>query len=464
MDQASRLDEQYPAALRDEFFIPTFGSMDLATANDSNRDDPVYYLCGNSLGCMPKNTREAVNKELDAWAARGVESHFRHPGEFEGCTSWVDIDLPVVPLLAPVVGAKETEVSVMGSLTANLNGLLVSFYRPTKNRFKILFEKSAFPSDYYAFFNQCKLHGLDPEDTLIQLSPRSGETYLRTQDILDAISENKDSLALVCLPGVQYYSGQLFDIAKITKFAHSFPGIVVGWDLAHAAGNVPLKLHEWGVDFACWCSYKYLNSGPGAMAGIFVHEKYGTNEENSYIPRLAGWWGNNRERRFQMKEHFEPIAGALGFRQSNPSVIDVVSIRSSLELFQRAGGMEKIRERSLKLTSYLSKLLQSSKFYRKKVPSELNADLGFTIITPVDDESSRGAQLSLLFFPHSDDSAKDTMERIFTYINDRGVIADERRPDVIRVAPAPLYNTFSDVYKFVELLNEALQKLANMQK
>lgn len=409
---------------------------------------------------MPRSTREAVNKELDAWSDRAVESHFRHRGESQGLTSWVDIDLPLSKLLPAVVGALESEVAVMGSLTANLNALLVAFYRPTARKFKIICEKGAFPSDFYAFLNQCGIHGLDPDEALVRLEPRAGETYLRTDDIIRAISDNSDQLALVCLPGIQYYTGQLFDMQKITLYAHQFEGVVVGWDLAHAVGNVPMQLHDWGVDFACWCSYKYLNAGPGAIAGIFVHEKHAqvaSHNHKDYMPRLAGWWGNNRERRFQMKEVFEPIAGALGFRQSNPSVIDVVALRSSLEVIQDFGGIEALRERSLLLTGYLLKLLQGSPFYHAP-GSEEGSKPGFKIITPLD-ETERGAQLSLYFFPHHDDPKLDTMESVFTYLNERGVIADERRPDVIRIAPAPLYNTFQDVFRTVDLLNKALQQM-----
>lgn len=453
MEEAKQLDEKFPESLRNEFNIPTLKSMGLA-ADDKNADDEVDYLCGNSLGLMPKNTRGAINAELDAWSERGVESHFRHPGEKDGLTSWVDIDLPSLPLLAPIVGAELGEVAVMNSLTSNLNSLCVAFYKPKGLRNKILFEKSAFPSDYFALYNQCKLHGLNPSDSLIQLEPRANETHLRTEDILKTIADNKDTLAMVCLSGIQYYTGQFFDIEKITKFAHQFPEIVVGWDLAHAVGNVVLRLHDWGVDFACWCSYKYLNAGPGGIGGLFVHSSH---TQDSSRPRLAGWWGNNASQRFKMKEKFDPIPGALGFRQSNPSVIDVVSLKSSLELFAKFGGIGKVRERSLKLTHYLLKLLKDSPYYYESIQTDKK---GFTIITPVENDEDHGAQLSLLFFPHyANNPEGDTMEQVFKYINSRGVIADERRPSVIRIAPAPLYNTFQDVFHAVALLEEALGTL-----
>lgn len=434
MEEALRLESQFPAKMRGRFHMPTFASMGLA---QDNRE--LTYLCGNSLGLMPRATRQAVDRELDAWAARGVEGHFNHPfgADAGDATNWVDIDLPVVPLLSPIVGAQEGEVAVMNSLTANLNALLVAFYKPQGGRNKILFEKGAFPSDFYAFHEQCRVHGVDPAEALVQLEPRIGEYHLRTEDILAAIDRYSSELALVCLPGIQYYTGQILDIAVITQHAHVH-GITVGWDLAHAVGNVPLELHDWGVDFACWCSYKYLNSGPGAIGGAFVHARYSA----STIPRLAGWWGNNRERRFAMLEKFEPIAGALGFRQSNPSVIDVVCLHTSLKLFEEFGGMSQVRQRSLELTSFLLRLLKQSPFYRQQ-PS----DSGFTIITP-QQEALHGAQLSLLFY--------SDMNKIFQRCRSKGLIADERRPNVIRLAPAPLYNTFQEVAQAAQILNDAL--------
>lgn len=451
MELAVQLDGKYGETLRGEFCVPTMRSMGLES---DDLDQEVMYLCGNSLGLMPRKTRSAVTKELDAWSMRGVEAHFRHPGVAEDCTSWVDVDLPVLPLLEPIVGAQTGEVAVMNSLTANLNSLLVAFYRPEGKRAKILFEKAAFPSDYYAFYAQCELHGLDPTETLIQVEPRDGETSIKTQDVLDTIERYKDELALVCLPGIQYYSGQLFEMEAITKFAHQYPGIVVGWDLAHAVGNVELQLHDWGVDFACWCSYKYLNAGPGAIGGLFVHSKHAGSSEK-YLPRLSGWWGNNAARRFQMLEKWEPIPGALGFRQSNPSVLDVVALRSSLELFAKYGGMSKIRARSLKLTGYLLKSLKQSPFY-----TDDHSKIGFNVITPVDRDSDHGSQLSLRFYPLD----SDTMEQVSSYANKRGLIGDERRPNVMRLAPAPLYNTFQDVFGAVQLLNEALTAITKRKR
>lgn len=446
----SELDKEFPSHTN-LFSIPTLRSLGI-----SDDDTHCTYMCGNSLGLMPKAVREALNRELDAWKMRGVESHFNHPFKAEGATDWVDIDLPLLPILAPVVGAKQNEVAVMGSLTTNLNSLLVSFYKPQNSRTKILFEKHAFPSDYYAFLNIVKLHGFD-ESHLIQLSVKPGETYLQTQDILDAVTEHELELALVCFSGVQYYTGQLFDIAQITSHAQKVSSgkITVGWDLAHAVGNVPLSLHDWGVDFATWCSYKYLNSGPGAVSAIFVHEKYTKDlSPENFSPRLAGWWGNNSETRFQMLERFDPIQLALSYRQLNPSVLDVVLLKESLMLIERAGGMSELRQKSVQLTQFLQDLLQKSRFYVSTPgPRPL-----FQILTPLD-PSARGCQLSLLFHPHHDNAAENVMELVHAYLHLKGVICDERRPDVIRIAPTPLYNTFQDVAVTVGHLNDALEEV-----
>lgn len=460
------LDIKYPCKSRQEFNIPTFKSLAIPNVPKTKTDmSPANYLCGNSLGLMPKVTRDNINKELDAWAERGVESHFRHP--WNNGTPWVDIDLPVTPLLAPIVGAELDEVAIMNSLTVNLNNLLVAFYKPTKQRYKILFESGAFPSDCYAFINQCKNHCIDPNDGLIMMKPREGEYTLRNEDILRTIEENNESLALVCFPGIQYYTGQLFDIENITKFVvNNYPEISIGWDLAHAVGNVELKLHDWQVDFAVWCSYKYLNSGPGGIGGIFVHNKHGKKSDSSYLNRHAGWWGNNRDERFMMKETFNPIPGALGFRQSNPSVLDVVALKSSLEIFKKYGGIKVLRHRSIILTNYLKSLLKGSPYYFENVKNFYNdgqngTNLGFTIITlPEYDESAlHGAQLSLLFLSKHPEYG---MESVFEIMNQNGVIADERKPDVIRLAPAPLYNTFKDIYEAVHILNSAIEQLTTV--
>lgn len=440
------------------FSFPTLKSMGIAEKNPHlNASSKVNYLCGNSLGLMPIQTREYVNRELDAWAARGVESHFRN----EITTNWVDVDLPLIPKLSNIVGAKESEVAIMGTLTMDLNSLLISFYQPDlkTGRTKILFEKGAFPSDYYALYNLARLKGLNPDETLIQLAPKRGEYTLDTEDILNYLENEGDTVALICFSGIQYYSGQLFDIKKITAKGHQ-KGCIVGWDLAHAAGNIDLKLHDWDIDFAAWCSYKYLNSGPGAIGGIFINEKHFSSKECSNRARLAGWWGNDAATRFQMLEKFNPIESALGFRQSNPSVLDVCSLNSSLDVFIKAGGIEMLRAKSIKLTSFLEKCLKVSKYYKTIEESENcnnNPVPHFIIITP-SDPNQRGAQLSLLFKPND----KDVMIKVFNYMNQRGTICDERRPNVIRLAPTPLYNTFEDCINCVELLEEAFSTLFPM--
>lgn len=443
-EEARQWDAQFPT-YSDRFAVPTFASLGITNAAFAP-ETPSIYFCGNSLGLLPKATNAALAAELAAWGARGVEAHFNHPSK----TPWVDIDLPLVPLLAPIVGARHTEVAAMGSLTANLNALLVAFYKPAGMRTKILFERQAFPSDYYAFLNMVQLHGYD-KSHLVQLDVPEGATYLDTQLVLDAIEQHHSELALVCLPGIQYYTGQHFDIPTITSAAKKH-GITVGWDLAHAVGNVPLALHDWDVDFAVWCSYKYLNAGPGAIAGIYVHEKYSKdNTTDSYAPRLAGWWGNNASERFKMLEIFDPLKTALSYRQSNPSVLDCVALQASLELIADVGGVEALRAKSVRLTAFMEKLLKLSKYY----VSDALDRLGFRILTPAN-ESERGCQLSLLFQPHHDDKADNVMERVNHYLHERAIICDERRPDVIRLAPTPLYNTFSEVRLVVQRVEEAL--------
>lgn len=452
VQEAVDLDKQY-ASHGESFEVPTFASLGV-TSTQFSPQDPSIYFCGNSLGLMPKSTRVAIEAELQAWAQRGVESHFNHPDENK--TMWMDIDLPLVELLSPIVGAKNTEVAAMGLLTANLNALLVAFYRPLGRRCKILFEKNAFPSDYYALLNIAKLHGYD-ESCLVQLEVSDGETYLQTQEILDAIDQNKEELALVLLPGIQYYTGQFFDVQTITQHAQKC-GAVVGWDLAHAVGNVPLSLHDWNVDFAVWCSYKYLNSGPGAIGGIYVHERYTqNNSQQNFSPRLAGWWGNNAAQRFKMLEVFDPIQSALSYRQSNPSVLDCVALQSSLEIFKKVGGVSELRKKSLALTGYLEKLLLQSKYYL--APTADKSEFGFKILTP-QNPAERGCQLSLLFLPHHEETSLNVMENVHKYLHQHAIICDERRPDVIRLAPVPLYNTFLQVLIVVARLNEALDQIS----
>ncbi|GAA5868328.1 hypothetical protein JCM1840_005639 [Sporobolomyces johnsonii] len=435
----------------------------LGEADDEDAVAPCVYLAGNSLGLMPKRTPELLSEELNVWAASGVLGHNYHAYN----RSWIKIDETVTPVLAEMVGAKPSEVACMGSLTGNLHTLFTSFYRPTPQRHKIMYEGKAFPSDAYAFASHVALHDYPPS-SLLPVFPREGEFSIRTEDILRLIEEEGDSIAVICFGAVQYYNGEWFDMEKITKAGHA-KGCIVGFDCAHAAGNVPLKLHDWGVDFACWCSYKYLNSGPGGIAGLFVHERW---EERK---RLTGWWGHNKETRFSMPETFSPLPGAAGWQFSNPSVLDVVSLLASLQIFEQAanylpraasGGqiesrghiLGALREKSVDLTGYLELLLTSSPYF---VPSDRfppapssssskHASI-FTIITP-SEPSRRGCQLSLLFSP------EDSMDWMFDRLREKGVLGDERRPGVIRFGPTPLYNSWTDVNEAARALDECLKE------
>lgn len=452
--EAACLDTKFPPVFREEFEFPTFSTLGLDPIDSEGGNKRSIYLCGNSLGLMPKKTRLDLNKELDAWAGRAVVAHHNHPT----AEPWLTIDEPPIPQLALLLGALDKEVAIMGSLTNNLNGLFVTFYQPTTTRYKILYERKAFPSDIYAFQFQAKLRGLDPKDALIPLESRKDEFKIRTEDILKTIDEEGDTIALMCFPAVQYYSGQFFDIPTITAHAKS-KGITVAWDLAHAVGNVPLKLHEWGVDFAALCTYKYLNSGPGSTGGIFVHEKH----IDKNLPRLAGWWGNKVQTRFQMNEEFDPEPNALGFRQSNANVVSVSCLRTSLDIFNRAG-IQNLREKSIEMTNFMFNKLTLSKFFvplKEIEKAEQSKTPCFTIITP-NSTSERGAQLSLLFFPSVNPAApKDcVMEKTFNYLMKNGIIGDERRPDVIRLAPLPLYNTFAEIVDAIRVLDESLELLS----
>jgi len=412
---AKKLDRQDPlSAYRSRFLFP-----------EINGKKAIYFT-GNSLGLQPKSTKKFVNEELEDWATLGVEGHFhsRRP--------WLHYHKFSKKSLAKLVGGKPSEVVAMNQLTVNLHLMMTSFYRPNKTRFKILTEASAFPSDQYAFESQVKLHGLNPDDAIIELTPRAGEFTLRTEDILRKIEENKKEVALVILGAVQYYTGQFFDIRKITETSHQ-AGAIVGFDLAHAIGNVPLQLHKDDVDFAVWCGYKYLNSGAGGMAGVYVHERHAQHFD---LPRFAGWWGHREKERFQMRKGFKPMPGADGWQLSNFPVLSGAAQLASLEIFDRVG-MTTLRKKSLLLTSYLAFLLQSITDHQNK----------FTIITP-SNPTERGCQLSLL--------TKRNGKKIFDRITKAGVIADWREPDVIRVAPVPLYNTFQEVYLFAEIFKNAL--------
>lgn len=380
---------------------------------------PIVYLCGNSLGLQPKSVKAAFEQELEDWAELGVEGHFA------GKNPWMYYHHFLTEKAARVVGAKPSEVVIMNNLTANLHLMMVSFYRPTPTRYKIMMEVSAFPSDQYAMETQALFHGYKPDDAIIELKPREGEYTLRTEDILAQIEKHKDDLAIVMMGGVNYYTGQAFDIPTITKAAHQI-GATVGFDCAHAAGNLELKLHEWNVDFAVWCSYKYLNSGPGGTSGVFVHERHGSNPD---LIRFAGWWGHDEKERFQMKKGFKPMVGAAGWQLSNAQIFPMAIHNASLEIFDRAG-MHQLRLKSELLTSYLEFILK-----------EFSQHL--TIITP-SDSKDRGCQLSII--------VKQEGKKLFDYLVNNNILPDWREPDVIRMSPVPLYNSFEDVYKIGEAL------------
>lgn len=398
-------------AIRQRFLIPSHQD-----------DEEVIYLCGNSLGLQPVSAGYLFNQELKKWAELGVDGHFAEN------QPWFSYAEDCRASLARLVGAKVHEVIAMNTLTVNLHLLMISFYKPTSDRYKIIMEAGAFPSDQYAMETQVRMHHLDPNEVIVELTPREGEYTLREEDILAAIEEHGNTLSLVMMGGVHYYTGQLFPLQKIANKAHEV-GALCGFDLAHAAGNVVLELHDWEVDFACWCSYKYLNAGPGAVGAVFIHEKWSNNSE---VFRLGGWWGNNPEDRFKMEKGFIPSNGAQSWQMSNAPIFNMVGLKSSLDIFDVVA-MAKLREKSIVLTSYLYFLLEPLEQY------------GFKILTPESPEQ-RGAQLSLLFGAEG--------KKVFDYLSVQGVIADWREPNVIRVAPVPLYNTFEEVYRFAKLIEE----------
>src|SRR5438876_6997924 len=379
---------------------------------------PLIYFAGNSLGLMPKAARQIVEEVLENWARLGVGAH---PATG---TPWYSYHEALREPTARLVGAKPIEVICMNSLTVNLHLMMATFYQPTKSRFKILMEDPAFPSDTYAIKTQIVHHGLDPKDALILARPRKGEFTIRTEDILDVIEQHADQLVVVMFAGVNFFTGQLFDIAEITAAARKH-GIIAGFDLAHAIGNVPLGLHDWNVDFGVWCSYKYLNAGPGAVAGAFVHERHATNAK---LPRLAGWFGNDPNTRFRLHldPEFIPVQSADGWQISNPPIFSMAPLRASLSIFDEAGGMEPLRAKSIKLSSYLQFLLQSNR------PSGSD----FTVITPRE-TGARACQLSILVHEQPKESFKE--------LEVAGVKCDFREPNVIRAAPTPLYNTFHEI-------------------
>jgi len=386
---------------------------------------PLIYFAGNSLGLMPKSSRRIVEEELDNWAKLAVDAHHA------AGTPWYSYHEALREPISRLVGAKPIEVICMNSLTVNLHLMMATFYRPTKSRFKILMEEPAFPSDTYAIKTQIVHHGLSPKDALVLARPRKGEFTIRTEDIVDLIEKDPNQLAVVMIGAVNFFTGQLYDIPKITAAAQK-RGIIAGFDLAHAIGNVPLALHDWSADFAVWCSYKYLNAGPGAVAGAFVHERHATNTK---LPRLAGWFGNDPNTRFRLhlEPEFIPVPSADGWQISNPPIFSMAPLRASLAIFDEAGGMESLRAKSIKLTGYLEFLL--TEIGSKK----------FTVITPRE-PGARGCQLSILAHEHP--------KKLFEELQIAGVKCDFREPNVIRVAPTPLYNTFDEVWRFAKILAE----------
>lgn len=414
LDYAKELDEKDPLKhFREKFYIPLI-----------NGKESIYFT-GNSLGLQPKTTQEYVLNELEDWANYGVEGHFhaRNP--------WLSYHEMFPALLSDIIGAKPEEIVVMNQLTVNLHLLLTTFYKPTKDRYKIICEAKAFPSDQYAMQSQVALHGFGIDDAIIEVEPSHGSQLINNKSILDTIEKHGNSVALVLFSGVNYYNGQVFNMQSITKAAHNV-GAYAGFDLAHAAGNINLKMHAWDVDFACWCSYKYLNSGPGGVSGIFIHEKHA---KDTKLPRLAGWWGHDKESRFKMNKDFMPMATAEGWQLSNAPVLSMAAHKASLDIFAEAG-MDTLIAKSKLLSNYLLFILE-----------EINTTASpriLQVISPTNEEE-KGCQVSMLMLQNG--------KNIFEALKKHGVLADWREPDVIRIAPVPLYNSFEDVFRFGEMLS-----------
>ena len=403
---------------REQFHFPSLGT------------DELVYFTGHSLGLQPKSVRAAVELELDEWAKYGVEGHF------DSTNPWYSFHELLTPPMATLVGANESEVVCMNSLTTNIHLMFVSFYRPTKERYKIISEAKMFPSDRYLLETQAKFHGFEPDDAIIEVAPRDGERLIREEDILAAIEAHADSVAMVFFGGVNYFTGQLFNIERLTEAAHAV-GAIAGFDLAHAAGNVPLSLHDWNVDFAAWCSYKYLNSSPGNVGAIFVHERHGKSFD---LPRFGGWWGHDKDTRFQMQPGFQPMEGAEGWQLSNVPILGMAAMKASLDVFAEAG-MPALREKSEKLTGYLE-------FTVDQLAADF-PDADIRLITPRD-SAQRGCQLSI-----------DIVGRersLFDAMIAAGVIADFREPCIIRMAPVPLYNSFEDIFTFGQIMRRLLSE------
>ncbi len=400
---------------RDRFHFPKIGN------------NECLYFTGNSLGLQPKTTKEYINRELDDWAEFGVEGHF------DAKRPWFSYHELLTNKTARLVGAKPEEVVVTHSLTTNLHLLMVSFYRPNADRFKIICEAKAFPSDQYALESQVRFHGFDPEETIVEVSPRDGEHIIRDEDVIAKINECGDELALVMIGGVNYYTGQVFDMKRITHAGHEV-GAVVGWDLAHGAGNLILNLHDWEVDFAAWCGYKYLNSSPGGVSGIFINERHVKNKD---LVRFAGWWGHDKETRFLMEKGFNPMVSAEAWQLSNAPVLGMAAHLASLDMFDEVG-MDALRAKTIRLSGYLEYVINTI---------SKNLDVNLEIITPTD-WNQRGCQVSIIAHGYG--------KQLFEKLSKAGIIVDWREPNVIRMAPVPLYNSFEDVYKFGEVLKSAL--------
>lgn len=386
-----------------------------------NGKDAIYF-CGNSLGLQPKSLEAAIQVEINSWKEKAVG------GYFGGTNPWLHYHELLIPSIGKLVGASNDEITVTNTLTVNLHLMLLSFYKPNKSRYKIIMEAGAFPSDQYAVETLVKHFGLDPAEAIIEIKPKEGKKTLVTTDIIDTINQHGSSIAMVMMGGMNYYTGQFFELKKVAKATHQI-GAICGFDLAHVVGNIPLQLHEWNIDFAVWCSYKYLNAGPGAVGGIYIHQKWATNTDTA---RLGGWWGNDEKQRFKMEKGFHPKPNASGWNISTTPVFNMIGLKASLEIFDLAG-MDAIRNKSVRLTSYLEYLLH-------QLPN-----LSFEIITPVSTEE-RGAQLSLYF--------KENGRAIHDKMMESGIIVDYREPGVIRVAPAPLYCSFQDIYQFYSILKE----------
>ncbi len=414
LDYAQQQDKEDKLAhLRAQFHIP----------KDPKGNDWLYFT-GNSLGLQPKQTQQYIQQELDDWAKYGVEGHF------EARNPWMPYHEFLTNSMAKIVGAKPLEVVVMNTLTTNLHLLMVSFYQPTKAKYKIVIESDAFPSDRYAVQSQLKFHGFDTEEGLIEWKPREGEELLRIEDLEKIVDEQGDEIALLLIGGVNYYTGQYLDIKRIAEIGH-VKNCMVGIDLAHGAGNISPELHDSGVDFAAWCTYKYLNSGPGSLGGLFVHEKHAHNKD---LPRFAGWWNHNKETRFNMRQPFDVMPGAEGWQLSNPPILSMAAIRASLDMFEEVG-MEALRAKSEKLTGYFEYLINQIDTDRIKIITSSNP-------------KERGCQLSI--------QVKNADKSLHKKLTENNIITDWREPDVIRCAPVPMYNSFEDVYRMVEILKTLL--------